>query len=111
MIIPAFFAGVEGHLLGAFTGRAGVGQNFFSQKIKSETTPDAGTSTTEEFTFNDSNFSFTLGLGAKLGKHFRLDGVFNDQFLYTGPDFVSGQGITTPGGPIIVKVSAGVIWD
>lgn len=86
MIIPGVYAGVESQIKSWLTGRLGFAQ---TNGIQKETfKPDEGEKTSNSEYFK--NFAFTFGLGFEIGK-FTLDAFINEDLLFDGPNFISGQ--------------------
>ncbi len=99
-VLPAFFVALESEVTEWLTARLGVGQVFDSEKQKSESTPTGGTTTTTETKGKNATFGMTFGIGVHFG-NFVIDGVFNDQFLYNGPELVTGNNTN----PLLWRVS------
>ncbi len=84
---PAFYLGGETQAKKWLFLRLGAIQAF--QEIQTTFRP-VGQPKRED-TLQDSQFNVFVGLGVQLGR-FLLDLDINDNFLFEGPDFISGQG-------------------
>jgi hypothetical protein len=87
---PSFFFALEAWITSWLQGRGGIGQVFTSVKTESETTV-GGETDSNNFKDRMSDFATTFGFGIKLGDNWMVDGVFNDQYLFNGPDFITGS--------------------
>lgn len=106
--ISPFFA-MEAEINGWLTGRVGASQS--NTMIKTENTfedTSRGDPVTDEQTLNESAFQISFGLGVKLGDNFMVDGVFNEDLLYNGPNFVTGDNEV---GDFLSRVSVWGWWD
>ncbi len=106
MQLPSFFFGMQAAVNKWLTGRVGVAQVFTTTTIKDEATGGGETVSVETENW-DSNFDISFGLGAKIGKNWMVNGVFNDQHFFGGPDFLTGAGA----GPLLAKVSVNGTWN
>jgi hypothetical protein len=106
---PSFFLGVETWLNSWLQGRMGVGQVFSATTMTTTTTPEGDESSEVESTNADSSFEISFGFGIKVSENWTIDGVFNDRNLFTGPDFVSGNGSSS--GNLLTRVSVNGSWD
>lgn len=84
---PAFYLGGETHAKNWLILRVGATHRTQENKVTSE--PKNGTKT--EVSTRDSQFILSVGTGFQIGK-FLLDLDINNDFLFEGPDFISGHG-------------------
>jgi hypothetical protein len=95
-IMPELFAALEAHLNSWLTLRFGAKNGAMTKiEVQDNTTPTT-------VTFRGSDFTMSLGAGAKFGP-LQLDAVVDDSFPHVGPWFVSGQSAS---GPVFPKVTA-----
>lgn len=113
LFLPSFFAGVEARANKYVTARAGVVQSYLRESEEGTEVIDGGASTTVfKDSWTESIFNFTAGLSVHLGDTFWLDGVFNDQWFYTGPQFIGGNDFGQfPTGTPLTQVSFGAHWN
>jgi hypothetical protein len=82
--------------------RVGIAQTNTLTTFESEDEPTGGgDTTTDESKERDSLFEITMGLGVKLGDNWWINGVFNEQALYTGPYLFTGESA----GSLVSRVS------
>ncbi|MBZ0266493.1 hypothetical protein K8I28_17680 [bacterium] len=86
IILPAIYAAIETKPTSWMTIRVGAAQ----MHTYSSGSTGAGGVTTDSPKSKKSTFGYTFGLGFQFN-HFEIDGVFNEQFMYDGPHFVSGM--------------------
>lgn len=95
-LMPELFAALEAHVNSWLTLRFGAKNGAMSKiEVQDNVTPTT-------VTFRGSDFTMSLGAGAKFGP-LQLDAVVDDNFPHVGPWFISGQ---STGGPIFPKVTA-----
>ena len=56
----------------------------------------------------DSVFELSFGLGVRLGDNFQFDGVVNEDILYTGPNFITGEDVSNDA--LMTRVSVWGWW-
>jgi hypothetical protein len=84
---PAFYIGGETYAKNWLVLRLGAIHRLQERKVTFEPTNGEKTETSHR----DSGFDLTIGVGFQIGK-FLLDLDINDDFLFEGPDFISGHG-------------------
>ena len=84
---PAFYLGGETHAKNWLILRVGATHRTQENEVTSE--PNNGTKTT--VSTRDSQFILSVGAGFQIGK-FLLDLDINNNFLFEGPEFISGHG-------------------
>ncbi|HQU74574.1 MAG TPA: hypothetical protein PLG66_19875, partial [Calditrichia bacterium] len=85
--MPAFYIGAETHALRWLFLRVGAVQRY-QETESSYKLPNTSRVTDRRWA---SDFDFYFGAGVRFGA-FQLDLDINDQFLFDGPDFISGSG-------------------
>jgi hypothetical protein len=85
--LPAFYLGGETYAKNWLVLRLGAIHRLQERKTTLE--PINGQKT--EVSSRDSSFDLTVGVGFQIGK-FLMDLDINDDFLFEGPDFISGHG-------------------
>jgi len=85
--LPAFYLGGETHAKNWLILR--LGATYQTQEVKVTMEPVSGVNT--ESSIRDSQFNLAVGVGFRIGK-FLADFDINDNFLFEGPDFISGHG-------------------
>lgn len=85
--LPAFYLGGETHAKSWLILRLGAIHRTQEYKVTME--PLNGVTT--ESSMRDSQFNLSVGVGFRIGK-FLADFDINDDFLFEGPDFISGHG-------------------
>ncbi len=85
--LPAFYVGGETQAKRWLTLRLGASQEL----TETETSFLDANGDKVENARRDSNFNVSFGVGIAAGR-FLLDFDINDNFLFEGPDFISGQG-------------------
>jgi hypothetical protein len=92
--MPELFGGIESEIRPWFVVRAGVTKSLRIQTIEIQN------GIRSEYTYKSSPFDLKVGCGLRFGS-FELDGVFHEDFRYTGGYLLSGKE-----NPIFTKVSA-----
>jgi len=89
--MPLLAFAMETQVWNWFTGWVGVNKTLLKTKNESVTDDDNGTDT--EGTNRTAPFAVSLGGSIKVSDNFRIDGVMNNNWLFTGPNFLSGQAL------------------
>jgi hypothetical protein len=105
LVLPAVFLAVEAKVAGWLTGRVGATQSWGSETTEFTDANDDTNNT--KITRGMSAFAINLGVGVEFGRNFWMDAVINEQIFFTGPDFVTGNGLDND---LVSQLSIGGRW-